>query len=587
MFFKHFYRIFKKKSLISFLHQYKKLYLQSIFQFCKQRKNIMKKITILALLLFIGAMVKAQTLPPTFDLRDYNGENYVTSIKSQTGGTCWTHGAMAAFEGNLMMTGNFAAAGFLEEPNFAEYHLDWWNGFNEYNNDDLTPPTGDGLEVHYGGDYRVTAAYISRGEGPVYCPDANDNTEYDDNWYSSAPARNADNYDKFYPKSIEWYVAGANLENINILKQKIMQYGVMGTCMCYDNSFINNEYEHYQPASDPTDPNHAVSIIGWDDNRVTDAPLPGAWLARNSWGSYWGNGGYFWISYYDKHSTQHPEMGAISYIDVDTLFFNTVYYHDYHGWRDTKFDSDKAFNHFVAQDTVLIKGFNFYTAADSVDYTLAVFTSFNGGVLSDTLVTLNGTEHHQGMHTAIVEQPIIINEGQDFYIYLSLSEGGQPFDRTSEIPVLLGADNTKTTVTSTANADESYYFDGSQWQDLQTYGDTTSWFGSANFCIKLLADTYHTPVSINNVQNEQQKVEVYPNPSDGNINIDFNLENQENVEISVYNTSGQKIINLTSKLFTQGHHTLSYDIGYLPEGVYFISLTSNTSKKTMKVILNK
>lgn len=547
----------------------------------------MRTITIFTLLIFFGAMVNAQSLPSTFDLRDYNGGNYVTSIKSQSGGTCWTHGAMAAFEGNLMMTGNFAAAGFIEEPNFAEYHLDWWNGFNQHNNDDLTPPTGDGLEVHYGGDYRVTAAYISRGEGPVYCAAANDNTEYDDVWYPSAPARKGSSYAKFYPKSIEWYVAGTNLENINTIKQKIMQHGVMGTCMCYDNDFINYEYEHYQPASDPTDPNHAVAIIGWDDNRVTQAPQPGAWLCRNSWGSNWGNSGYFWISYYDKHATQHPEMGAISYIDVDTLFFDTVYYHDYHGWRDTKIDSDKGFNHFIAQDSILIKGFNFYTAADSVDYSLTVFGSFNAGALGDTIVTVSGSEHHQGMHTAIVEEPIVINKNQNFYVCLSLSDGGQPFDRTSEIPVLLGAVNSKTTVASTASAGESYFYDGSQWQDLQTYGDTASWVGTANLCIKVLADKYVNSVAIHNVWPENIKIEMYPNPSTGLITVTFTAQEQEQISIDVYNTVGQKMMNLANTQFAKGKHSHTYDIGNLPEGVYFIGITNNAAKKTMKVILNK
>ncbi|MDD1747138.1 MAG: pre-peptidase C-terminal domain-containing protein [Methanomassiliicoccales archaeon] len=76
--------------------------------------------------------------------------------------------------------------------------------------------------------------------------------------------------------------------------------------------------------------NHAQTVVGYDDTISEDGDV-GAFRIVNSWGSGWGNGGYYWLTYAAfKEICTHPYQGLTEVIDradyvpsmLATLHFN-------------------------------------------------------------------------------------------------------------------------------------------------------------------------------------------------------------------------------------------------------------------------
>jgi PKD repeat protein len=198
-------------------------------------------------------------------------------------------------------------------------------------------------------------------------------------------------------------------------------------------------------------------------------------------------GGYFWISYHDKWCCKHPEMGAVSLHDVRLSTYTDVYCHDYHGWRDTRLDCQRVVNAFAARSGDAVGTVNFYTAADNIGYTVTIYDRFDLGGPVDLLATASGVVEHTGFHTVDLDQIVCFVPGDSFYVELILTDGGQAFDRTSEVPVLLAADPEApdVIVPSSSAPGQSYYYASGTWHDL--YEDDST----ANFCVKAVADGQH------------------------------------------------------------------------------------------------
>ena len=252
-------------------------------------------------------------------------------------GNCWAFASVAAREAwvNMKLENNFD-----ESNKFTMYSpLHMSASIYKNENSDLTFNT---TVTEGGGNREYAAAYYSRGSGPVLLQDFGEEeynnyltskdysmlTEFspssqvssalflsgEEGAYALSMAINSANQILGYlPQD-----GGYSSNNQKVIKEAILKYGAV---MSSYHSPVEgtNENEIYYNAEEsaycwcpspnvPSFANHAVTIVGWDDNYPAGnfKKLPtwagagdGAWIIRNSWGDDFGEDGYLYISYYD------------------------------------------------------------------------------------------------------------------------------------------------------------------------------------------------------------------------------------------------------------------------------------------------
>jgi C1A family cysteine protease len=421
------------------------------------------------------ADIQVNGLPATYDLRALDR---VTGVRDQGScGACWAFATYGSLESFLLPSQTWD----FSEKNMLNNHL-WDPGICD------------------GGNANMAMAYLSRWAGPV-------NERADPYDLSTLLSRTNLKVRKHVQDM--YFIPGVSMtgDNKNI-KTAIMNYGGVYSLMymdekdpslynpltasyCLDYNYWLNRLYSDNPIYYP---NHAVTLVGWDDaydgtKFATPAPGNGAYIAKNSWGTGFGRSGYFYISYYDfligetnavftaeplknlRHEYQWDDLGMVGALGLTQV-----------GEEGIPSYSDTAYfgNVFTAEDREDVAAVSFYTTSENTAYTASIYTdpSGNGPVSgAGAQATKSGSFEFAGYHTVKFDTTVPVNRGQNFSVVVQVTS-------TSGYPYLVPAEFAWPGLTSraVASSNESYVsIDGSQWRDTAiNTGDNPG----LNVCLK-------------------------------------------------------------------------------------------------------
>ena len=484
-------------------------------------------------------------LPSKYDLRTLNG---VTPVKDQgQSGNCWSFATMATLESAILKaTGKQVILSEGNLKNLANIYSD----------------IGWKYETNGGGMYPFAFGYLTSWAGPVLA-----SLDPTDDWDVIAPIINS----AFHVQNILFLQRTSYTDN-SAIKKAIMDYGAVCSEIYWSNTYLNGN-NYYCSGGESR--NHAISVVGWDDTKsISGAPGVGAWIIKNSYGSHRGDGGYYYVSYYDKtlFRVYDESYNSFAVVFNDTVRFNKNYQYDV---AFTDYFLTPAMNKVMWYKNTFTSTGNDVLQAFSTYF--RKLTDWQAEIFVNGESKLNQTgQSNPGYYTINLNEQIPLKTGDNFTISLMIS-----CTSSADIPISeFGPDYTL--VKEYFKPGVSFFStDGVSWTDFYGYHST---FGSGetghNYfnqvaCLKAFTsssydDSRDTAIQIVSVNSTNIVVKVLDKRG-GAINtgnVEFIIDNVK------YTTSISNYIAEYSIDLTPGTHNIQ--VNYLENEYYNSSTISKT-----------
>lgn len=229
----------------------------------------------------------------------------------------------------------------------------------------------------------------------------------------------------------DWHQFSQSYEKAltGLIKQKLIELGPLYTQMDPEISGFATYSGRDVLTGGSNDPNkwtHGVLIVGWDD----DLGSGGAWVVKNSYGSQWGDEGYFHIAY--GNAGIGSSLAAVTGWQVNSSF-NKLQFYDEAGHTmqmntsSLDFRHGKALGKFYLEENEFPQAIEFWTH-DAAVVSLQIYDQFTGNELSSLIYQSGEIElPFPGYHQVLIDQELVIPEDHEFFIQLEVTNNSRIF----------------------------------------------------------------------------------------------------------------------------------------------------------------